>query len=155
MKPWRFLSTDVEIETSESDEILKLECSFADYGVPQLIPSATPHSPLSSSPYNRDLLPIHLGELTDSSRIPTSTGVDELPDYVVLAVRQVRICLKRFKCELNFLTAERRKRHAEGVKIAVSCADFRSPLESQVELMQLESKLQDSDTRSKLVNCHY
>ncbi|KAF7250715.1 hypothetical protein EG68_08692 [Paragonimus skrjabini miyazakii] len=57
--------------------------------------------------------------------------------------------------QVGLLTAERRKQHTEDVEVAVSCKEFRLPLASEVELMQLETKLQDNDTRSKLVSCRY
>ncbi|KAF7256809.1 hypothetical protein EG68_05830 [Paragonimus skrjabini miyazakii] len=136
--------------------------SFPENTPPGVIAAncATPHSPLSSSPYNRDIPPSHFGELTDSFRghsltSPTFTGTDACLDYVIKTVRQLSIRLKRVECKLDFLAAQRRKRHAEDVEIAASCTEFRLLLASEVEVMQLETKLQDSDTQGELVNYHY
>ncbi|KAF7234145.1 hypothetical protein EG68_12013 [Paragonimus skrjabini miyazakii] len=194
-KPRRFLSTDLDSETSGSDEMPQLECSFGDHSASHnistaFLPSTPPppihkkstekrlsfsentppgataadcatiHSPLSSSPYNRDPPPVRFRELVDSPGIrpltsPPLTSTDERLDYLVQTVRQLSISSKRVECKLDFLTAERRKQHTEDVGVAVSCKEFCSPVASEVELMQLETKLQDNDTRSKLVSCRF
>ncbi|KAF7232436.1 hypothetical protein EG68_09133 [Paragonimus skrjabini miyazakii] len=91
----------------------------------------------------------------DFAPSPTPICADERLDFVVQTVRQLSIRLKRVECKLEFLTAERRKQHAEDVEIAVFGTEFRLPPASEVDLMELEAKLQDSDTCSKLVSCRY
>ncbi|KAF8570232.1 hypothetical protein P879_01944 [Paragonimus westermani] len=97
-----------------------------------------------------------LGELQDSFKFrrltsPTFTGKEKRLDYVFQTVHLLSIRLKRVECKLDISTAKGRKLHAEDVKIAVSCADFRLPLALEVEVMQLQTKLGESDMRDKQI----
>ncbi|KAF7240689.1 hypothetical protein EG68_11024 [Paragonimus skrjabini miyazakii] len=101
---------------------------------------------MTSSPQRKIIRP---------STSPTSAGTDEHLGYVAQTVRQLSIRLKRVECKLGILSSERWKRHVEDVEITASRTEFRLPLESKVELMRSEVRIQHSDTWDKPVNYRY